>query len=129
MCLAGGVCPSPPARRNLAQMTNVAETLAETVRSRGVQLAYGEPVQAGEATILPIALVTYGFGGGSDTEHGGGGGGGGLAIPLGVYVTRGESTRFHPNPIALIGVMTPVLWALGRAVARVMKATRRGLLA
>ena len=45
-------------------------------------------------------------------------------IPLGVYVTRGGSTRFHPNPIALIGVMTPVLWSLGLAVARVVKATR-----
>ena len=104
-------------------MTNLAETLAETVRSRGAQLAYGEPVEAGETTMLPVALVTYGFGGGSDVEHGGGGGGG-VAIPLGVYVTRGGSTRFRPSPIALIGVMTPVLWSLGLAVARVVKAAR-----
>jgi hypothetical protein len=124
MSPAGRACRSRRARRNVARMTNVAETLAESVRSRGVQLAYGEPIEAGGTTILPVALVTYGFGGGSDVEHGGGGGGGGLAVPLGVYVTRGESTRFHPNPIALIGVMTPVVWALGRAVARVVKATR-----
>jgi uncharacterized spore protein YtfJ len=105
-------------------MTNVAEALGEMVRSRGAQLAYGEPVQAGEATMLPVALVSYGFGGGSDVEHGGGGGGGGVAIPLGVYVTRGASTRFYPNPIALIGVLSPVLVALGLAVARVVKAAR-----
>ncbi|MEO7373287.1 MAG: hypothetical protein ABIW36_05155 [Terrimesophilobacter sp.] len=106
-------------------MTNVAETLAETVRSRGVQLAYGDPFDAGDSTILPVALVTYGFGGGGIAAEGGGGGGGGVALPLGVYVMRGGSTRFHPNPIALIGVMTPVLWALGRAVSRVVKASRR----
>ncbi|HUG49584.1 MAG TPA: spore germination protein GerW family protein [Terrimesophilobacter sp.] len=105
-------------------MTNLAETLGETVRSRGAQLAYGEPVEADGATMLPVALVSYGFGGGSDAEHGAGGGGGGVAIPLGVYVTRDGSTRFRPNPIALIGVMTPVLWSLGLAVARVVKAAR-----
>ncbi|GAB3035559.1 hypothetical protein GCM10027052_11870 [Parafrigoribacterium mesophilum] len=106
-------------------MSNVAQTLAETVRSRGVELAYGEPFEAGDATMVPIALVTYGFGGGSDVNNNGGGGGGGLAIPLGVYVTRGASTRFHPNPVALIGVMTPVLWALGRSIALIVKAARR----
>ena len=121
---AGRGCRSPCVRRNLSRMTNVAETLAESVRTRGVQLAYGEPFDARDATILPIALVTYGFGGGGDVD-GGGGGGGGVAVPLGVYVTRDGSTRFHPNPIALIGVMTPVLVALGTAVARVVKVTRR----
>ncbi|MEO7007001.1 MAG: hypothetical protein ABI275_08020 [Terrimesophilobacter sp.] len=105
-------------------MTNVAETLAESVRSRGVQLAYGDPFDAGGSTILPVALVTYGFGGGGIAAEGGGGGGG-VALPLGVYVMRGGSTRFHPNPIALIGVMSPVLWALGRAVSHVVKAARR----
>jgi uncharacterized spore protein YtfJ len=105
-------------------MNNVAEKLADTVRSRGVELAYGAPVEAGGATILPIALVTYGFGGGGTGEDGGGGGGG-IAIPLGVYVTRAGSIRFHPNPVAIIGVMTPVLLALGHALAHVVKAARR----
>jgi uncharacterized spore protein YtfJ len=105
-------------------MTNVAQAMAETVRSRGVQLAYGDPLQVGDATMLPIALVSYGFGGGGDVGNGGGGGGG-VAIPLGVYVTRGTSTRFHPNPVALIGVLTPALFALGRTVALIVKAGRR----
>jgi uncharacterized spore protein YtfJ len=104
-------------------MTNVAEKLADTVRSRGVELAYGQPFQAGDATMLPIALVSYGFGGGGVADEGGGGGGG-LAIPLGVYVTRETITRFHPNPIALIGVMTPVLWMAGHAIARIVRAAR-----
>ena len=57
-------------------MNNVAENLAETVKSRGVELAFGQPFESGGATMLPIALVTYGFGGGSSGEDGGGGGGG-----------------------------------------------------
>ena len=48
-----------------------------------------------------------------------------MSVPLGVYVTRESSIRFHPNPVALIGVMTPVVWALGHALARIVKAARR----
>jgi uncharacterized spore protein YtfJ len=53
-------------------MTSLPEKLAETFRSAGVKSAYGDPVQIDGATVLPVALVYYGFGGGDTGEAGGG---------------------------------------------------------
>ena len=104
-------------------MPTVAEELAESVPSRGVKIAYGEAVVMGDTTIVPIALVTYGFGGGGEGQLSGGGGGG-ATMPLGVYVTRGATTSFRPNPIALLGVSIPLVCAAGWAIARIVKAMR-----
>lgn len=64
---------------------------------------FGEPVTAQGKTVIPVARIAYGFGGGSGKrgaeahpDEGGGGGGGVMATPLGVFeVTAGE-TRFIP---------------------------------
>lgn len=103
---------------------NIAEKLAETVKSRGVQLAYGEPIEADDATLIPIAVVGYGFGGGADAEDNGGGGGGGMSIPLGIYAARGGTTRFHPNPLAVMMVSIPLVLAVGCALGRILKVLR-----
>ncbi|WP_168626781.1 hypothetical protein [Cryobacterium sp. BB307] len=104
-------------------MPTVAEELAESVPKRGVKLAYGEAVVMGDTTLVPIAMVTYGFGGGGESGQGGGGGGG-ATMPLGVYVTRGATTSFRPNPVALLAVSIPLVCAVGWAISRIVKAMR-----
>ena len=73
-----------------------------------VSTVYGEPISAEGKTIIPVARVRYGFGGGGGSrganghlvegegpqETGGGGGGGVEVTPVGIIeVTAGE-TRF-----------------------------------
>ncbi len=67
--------------------------------SAGVKVIYGEPIAAEGKTIIPVARVSYGFGGGGGIQQGnttsteadvpsstGGGGGGGASVsPVGVH--------------------------------------------
>ena len=67
----------------------------------GARLVYGEPVSTGQKTVIPVAKIRYGFGGGSggqaNTDRFGGGGGGGLvANPIGVIEITPTGTRFLP---------------------------------
>lgn len=85
--------------------------------SASVNNVYGEPIHSGDKTIIPVARIAYGFGGGygqglkgkkpvtsSDVFFGeqpskgeGAGGGGGIyAKPKGVYEISPQSTRFIP---------------------------------
>jgi uncharacterized spore protein YtfJ len=109
-------------------MTNLALKLAENARSIGVRSAYGDPVQIEGVTIVPVALVQYGFGGGGEgdgPEGAAGGGGGGMAIPIGAYVKSGGAARFEPNVISLLAVGIPFVWVAGKAVARIIRAVKR----
>ena len=88
---------------------NVKETLealAERLQTTGVRTIYGEPVSAEGRTIIPVARVAYGFGGGGGLSgrqaaqpgdmngEGAGGGGGVRAVPVGVVEITREQTRF-----------------------------------
>jgi len=109
-------------------MTNLALKLAENARYIGVRSAYGDPVQIEGVTIVPVALVQYGFGGGGegdDADGAAGGGGGGMAIPIGAYVKSGGAARFEPNVISLLAVGIPFVWVSGKAVARIIRALKR----
>ncbi|WEO75865.1 hypothetical protein BJQ94_10765 [Cryobacterium sp. SO2] len=109
-------------------MTNLALKLAENARSIGVRSAYGDPVQIEGVTIVPVALVQYGFGGGGEgegPEGAAGGGGGGMAIPIGAYVKSGGAARFEPNVISLLAVGIPFVWVAGKAIARIIRAVKR----
>jgi uncharacterized spore protein YtfJ len=75
--------------------------------SAHVKTVFGDPVSAEGRTIIPVARVTYGFGGGmgrgptrSGEEQrlgeGGGGGGGVVALPVGVVEVSQQGTRFVP---------------------------------
>ena len=81
----------------------ISERIQDTAT---VKTIYGEPIAAEGKTIIPVARVCYGFGGGGGTranhshsgetgeaaESGGGGGGGALVTPVGyIEVTAGES--------------------------------------
>jgi len=80
------------------------EALAERLQTTGVRTIYGEPISAEGRTVIPVARVAYGFGGGggvsgkqaaqSGDMHGEGGGGGVRAFPAGVVEITREQTRF-----------------------------------
>lgn len=104
-------------------MTHVVQNLADTVNARGVKLSYGDPVSVEGTEILPVSIVTYGFGGGGESDSpNSGGGGGGMSIPVGAYVPMEDGVRFEPNLITLLVVSIPVIWATGRAIARIIRA-------
>ena len=114
-------------------MESLTVQLAEKITNIGVRNSYGTPIEVDGATIIPVALVSFGFGGGEgDTtnaenagDSGSGGGGGGMSVPVGAYVTRNGATRFEPNPIALLAVCVPLVTATGFAAARMVKALKR----
>jgi uncharacterized spore protein YtfJ len=79
------------------------ESMAERVSaSASVKNVYGEPVVAGNRTVIPAAQVRYGFGGGGgsrskdeEAPNGGGGAGGRVsARPCGALEITPEGTRF-----------------------------------
>lgn len=112
-------------------MAHIAVTLSKYARRIGVRTAYGDPVTVGTSTVLPVAIGWYGFGGGGDQpdEHGdfaGGGGGGGASVPIGAYVgDPSHPAAFEPNVIALLAASTPVVWATGVALSRVIRALKK----
>src|SRR6476469_9860395 len=97
---------------------NFIEKLASQFgQNASVKNVYGEPVKTGDKTIIPMARIAYGLGGGfgqgnkkirhsvyNDTikrtegpdAEGAGGGGGLYAKPAGVYEVTAAGTRFIP---------------------------------
>lgn len=60
---------------------------------------YGEPVERDGTTIIPVARVQWGFGGGGlgrTPLAQGGGGGGARAYPVGYIALRDGRADFHP---------------------------------
>ena len=101
---------------NINFLENLAQRLGQTATVKNV---YGDPVVAGDKTIIPVAQIIYGFGGGygygrkpkkiSNAENvvtsnnnkqksgeGLGGGGGLVARPKGVYEISKQGTSFIP---------------------------------
>lgn len=111
-------------------MADAYSSLIEAFKNVGVARAYGAPVRLGDGEeFVPVALVSFGFGGGSDAEPDGGGasggGGGGVVFPLGVYSrdSRGNPV-FRPNTIALLAGLVPVVCVTGFAVRGALRALR-----
>lgn len=89
-------------------------------QSASVAKVFGEPINAGEKVIIPVAGIAYGFGTGQGkgggkkyradeaaNGEGGGAGGGMYAQPKGVFEVTGANTRYIPANSAkqiLIGV-------------------------
>lgn len=100
--------------------------------SASVSTVYGKPIQASGKTIIPVAKVAYGFGGGGETEKNGTfgkrkvekeeGGGGGVAVkPVGVLEVTGSKTRFVPVSrkarlfgFLALGFVTGLIWSKRR---------------
>ncbi len=103
---------APPCRAPIGRgMTEALSSLAETFKNVGVSRAYGPAVTVDGEELIPVALVSFGFGGGgnSGARHrrplgsgqegaAAGGGGGGFVLPLGVYCRgRDGQVAFRPN--------------------------------
>ncbi|MDV8146663.1 hypothetical protein [Arthrobacter sp. B10-11] len=116
-------------------MADAFSSLVEAFRNVGVARAYGEPVQIGGEELVPVALVSFGFGGGGDSGTAGtsgaaeGGGGGGFVLPLGAYTKNGEGrVVFRANTLTVLLGLVPVVCAAGmslRGVVKAVSATRR----
>lgn len=117
-------------------MANVTERVLDNIKRIGVQTAYGDKVELGSTTLVPVALAGFGVGeaegkgGGSEAAEpndgaGSGGGGGGFSVPIGAYVNDEFGTRFQPNIIALLGVSLPLAAVVGWALPRIIKALKR----
>jgi uncharacterized spore protein YtfJ len=83
---------------------SLLQSLHENLSSRAqVKSVFGEPITAGDKTIIPVAKIGYGFGGvtgrgGLEIKtargEGGGGGGGVRVLPVGVFEVAANGTRF-----------------------------------
>jgi uncharacterized spore protein YtfJ len=119
------------------ELDTLVNSIRETVAgSTNVSAVFGEPIAAQGKTIIPVARIGYGFGGGSGTkpgrdplaqgESGGGGGGGGKVIPVGVVEVTAEGTRYIPfvSP-GRVAVMVTIGVVLGMWMGRRRSSRRR----
>jgi uncharacterized spore protein YtfJ len=110
-------------------MADAMKSLTDSFRNVGVSRAYGDPIRLGGKEIIPVALVSFGFGGGTEGGDpevaGSGGGGGGFVFPLGVYThDDGGRLTFRPNPLALTACLVPLVCAVGFALRGALRARR-----
>lgn len=96
---------------------NPQEVLAGAQETLSARRVFGEPIEAGGATILPVANVGGGGGGGAKGEGEGGVGFGVKARPAGVFVIRNGKASWRPavnvnlviagaQCVALVGLLT-----------------------
>src|SRR5260370_29281286 len=82
---------------------SLLQSLHENLSSRAqVKSVFGEPIIAGDKTIIPVARIAYAFGGGTGSGglgvktargEGGGGGGGGGGLPAGGFQVGPHEAR------------------------------------
>ncbi|MGB9373106.1 MAG: spore germination protein GerW family protein [Jiangellales bacterium] len=107
---------------------DVARMLEVARDQMTVGRVFGDPIEKDGVTLVPVAMVMGGVGGGegSSEQHdqGEGGGYGILARPLGVYVIGGDTVRFKPVINADRVLTSAAVLAAGVLVARALG--RRG---
>lgn len=109
--------------------------VGKVIDNAGSRTVFGEPIQQGDRTVIPISRVSYrfGFGAGSGPEvetggpaPGGGGGGGMLdARPVGFIETTADGSWFEPvidwsrivqTMFTFTGIgIALLLWGIGRS--------------
>lgn len=112
--------------------TALLERLADKLGARAsVTTVYGEPITNAGVTVIPVARVGFGFGGGSGREigsdktgEGGGGGGGVESRPLGFIEIRDGTATYKPIRRHWTDVIVP-LAALTVILAPKIIRTRR----
>jgi uncharacterized spore protein YtfJ len=102
----------------------------ELMRRMNATAVFGEPIQQGNVTLIPVASITYGFGtgqgwgrGAKEGEQaatgapqegaGAGGGGGGMARPLGYIKIDENGAKWEPAmnmTLVSLGGMLMVAW-------------------
>ena len=116
------------------------DLLAQARDAMTVKRVFGEPIEKDGVTVIPVATVVGGAGGGTSAEAGGEGPGGGpsgtgggyglRATPAGVYVIKDGTVRWEPaldlNRVILGGqIVAIVLFLTIRAIARARAAGHR----
>jgi hypothetical protein len=116
----------PAGRAYRGRMTATFSSLVDAFKNVGVARAYGAAIQVGGEEIVPVALVSFGFGGGSEaTDQGAsGGGGGGVVLPLGVYRNVRGHAVFRPNTIAVLVCLVPLVSVIGAAARHAIRAAK-----
>ncbi|AXK35028.1 sporulation protein [Streptomyces armeniacus] len=117
---------------------NASATLLERLADKlGAQASaaavYGEPVVRDGVTVIPVARVGFGFGGGAGREvgpaktgEGGGGGGGAEARPLGFIEIRDGIATYKPIRDPWADVVIPLAaLLLGTAAPKAFRAIAR----
>lgn len=120
-----------------ASATHAADALLEHLADRlggsaSVTAVYGEPVTADGVTVIPVARVAFGLGGGAGWggdaggREGGGGGGGADARPVGyIEISNGIAT-YRPIRRTWTDVAVPLAaLVLGAALPKVVRMLRR----
>ncbi|MBT2225751.1 sporulation protein [Nonomuraea sp. NEAU-A123] len=118
---------------------NFMELVERSKDSVTVKRVFGDPIQQGDVTVIPVARIIQGGGGGMgrqeassgpDAVPGGEGGGGGFgygAIPAGVYVVKDGDVRWQPavdvNRIVIGGQIVAVVLLL--TIRAILKKSRK----
>ena len=96
-------------------LSRLADRLGAQMRSSTV---FGTPVERDGVTVIPVAAVRLGFGGGSGgdparDQSGEGGGGGGAASPIGYIELKDGNSRFVPvvHPARMAALATAAILA------------------
>jgi uncharacterized spore protein YtfJ len=97
-----------------------------------VGAVYGEPIERGDVTVIPVASFGFGFGGGAgvglkagERAQGGGGGGGATAKPIGYIEISGGTAVYKPIRDPMVDILLPLALALtGAAAPRVFRKVR-----
>ncbi len=100
-------------------------TVEELDRLLNAKNVLGEPIEKGDATVIPIVSYGFGFGAGGGvsqkTGDGAGTGGGGGIKPLGAIIIDKDGARVE----SVQGVMTTVAEILGETAGKVIESASR----
>ncbi|WP_369249869.1 spore germination protein GerW family protein [Streptomyces sp. R41] len=118
-------------------VARLLEGLAERLGGRAsVTAVFGEAVTREGVTVIPVAKVGFGFGGGvlrglgrAKNSEGGGGGGGCGARPLGFIELRDGTATYHPIRDPWADVVAPlaalIVTAAGPVLTRALTRRRK----
>ncbi len=111
---------------------SVIERLARRVGvGANAAAVFGEPVHQEGLTVIPVARVSWGFGGGggasaTNDERGEGGGGGVSVSPAGFIELKDGAADYRPikNPAALARGVASIIVASGLATWLILRGVR-----
>jgi uncharacterized spore protein YtfJ len=108
---------------NVINMDHIASTLTSAFNSK---IIFSDPIEKDGVTVIPVAKVIYGLGGGTGTrahDKGEGGGGGFFAKPVGYIELRNGTAHFKAIRAPL--TYAPVIMAAGLAGYFLLKGLTR----
>lgn len=114
------------ANRNGNTVAMVEKMAEEMGHAATAKLVFAEPVERDGISVIPVARIRYGFGGGNHPNSqgsGGSGAGGGMrAYPMGYIEVKNGGTSYHPilDPVTLarvaLGALFVGMWAASKII-------------